>query len=610
MFEFEQYENRLHCGPAAAPELAYQAVSGIESLSLLVWGEHCIECSAPACFRTCDLYEPRPDGLCRRFAYGVFRNPAFPSLRGYGAEIAFKKWAKLEARANTRMQPAKKLLARERLFERAAPVLNRAGRALNSPRLQRLHRSLAERWVERLRAGRAAGPRPDAFLLEVYNPADRPIRIQVSMTLDPSVSKSGPSRIEQVRGMFETLELPPGYSRREFERERFRQLEESGLPFNIALIPEADTDARIVILTADFVVFGAAAGSSAQTQIKCLVFDLDNTLWEGTLLENPDVAPKPELAELIRKLDERGILVSIASKNDHEHAWSRLEQAGLGEYFLAPRINWMPKSGNIRQIAEKLNLGLDAFALIDDNPFELAEVSQALPQVTLIDAAEAGRILDDPRFRGSGSEEARNRRRYYQDSFRRDEEQSTYGDDYLGFLADCKIRLVIRPYRPDDFERASELVQRTNQLNFSGAKYTREQLSAMLADEGLEKYLLECSDKYGSYGVVGFGMVMNLEDEILVTDFMLSCRVQGRFIEQAFFHQLVENRGARQAARMRINFHATKRNKPAQQVLEALHFEPCPGGDGLCLDLGGHSLAGHVITVIAGKDRELTAAQG
>ncbi len=597
MFEFEQYDRRLDTEPEAAPALPYEPARNIASLSLLVWGEHCIECAAPACFQTCDLYQKRPDGLCRRFKFGVRRNRRFASMRGYGAEIAFKKWAKLEARANTTMQPAGTLLRRERAFEKAAPIFKQAGQLLRSGRLQRFHRSLAERWVERLRIRPGGDSQPDGFLLEIYNPTDRTIRLQMSMTLDPSVRHAQTSQV-QPRPMLETLDLPPGYSRREFERRMFQQLIDSGLPFNIALIPEADTSARLVILTADFVTYQPAA-KTASSQIKCVIFDLDNTLWDGTLLENPEVTPKPEIEKLITRLDERGILVSIASKNDFDHAWARLEQTGFSSYFLAPQINWMPKSSNIKLIAERLNLGLDAFAFVDDNPFELAEVSSVLPQVTCIDAAETGGLLDDPRFRGSTSEEARNRRRYYQDAIRREQDQTAYGDDYRGFLADCRIELVVRPYKSEDFERASELVQRTNQLNFSGAKYTREQLASLLEKDDVAKYLLECADKYGSYGIVGFSMVEHREDEIRILDFMLSCRVQGRFIEQAFFDHLQEHRqpGRGQATRLRVSFKPTQRNKPAQQVLEALHFEPCDTGEGLCLDLSKHSLAGHVIKV-------------
>jgi len=601
MFEFEKYEKNLHTEPAATPERPYECAHDIDAMSLLVWGEHCVECAAPACYQTCDLYRKRPDGLCRRFTFGVYKNERFASLRGYGVEISFKKWAKLEARANTHMQPARALLMKETAIGLGAPLINVAGAmaraATGDARWGRLNRSLLEHLVERLRR-RSDGPPPDAFLLEVYNPSPQPVRMQVSMTLDPSARapQAGLAQIDP--GFVATVSFPSGYSRHEFERRLFQSLMNSGAPFNIALTPEADSSARLVILTADFVTFRKRPSSSQSApQIKCVVWDLDNTIWDGVLIEDAEVKPKPDVVETIRRLDERGVLLSVASKNDHDLAWSRLERAGLDEYFLAPQINWLPKSRNIELIAERLNIGLDTFAFVDDNPFELAEVARALPQVMTINATEIGGLLDDPRFEGSPSEDARLRRRYYQDTFRREQKQADFGSDYLGFLADCDIRLEVRRYQPDDFERAAELAQRTNQLNFSGTKYTRRELARMLEEDRFEKYLLECSDKYGSYGVIGFSLVERRASEIRVEDLMISCRAQGRFIEQAFFHYLQERHNPGRAARLWVNFRATQRNKPAQLVLDALGFTPCATEDGLWLDISAHSLADHAIKV-------------
>jgi hypothetical protein len=89
MFEFSQYDSRLHTSRPASPEAAYKHFDNVAQMSLLYWWEHCTECAAPACYRTCDLYEARPDGRCRRFRFGMHKNRGFASLRGYGAEVAF-----------------------------------------------------------------------------------------------------------------------------------------------------------------------------------------------------------------------------------------------------------------------------------------------------------------------------------------------------------------------------------------------------------------------------------------------------------------------------------------------------------------------------------------
>ena len=131
MFEFDKYETNLHSDEVLSPASVYQPCTDVERMSLLFWSEHCIECAAPSCFATCDLYQSRPDRRCRRFAFGMFRNTSFPSIRGYGAEIRFKKWAKLEARGNTALIPLPSVLRNERLLERSAPFFDLLGSVLS-----------------------------------------------------------------------------------------------------------------------------------------------------------------------------------------------------------------------------------------------------------------------------------------------------------------------------------------------------------------------------------------------------------------------------------------------------------------------------------------------
>jgi FkbH-like protein len=306
-----------------------------------------------------------------------------------------------------------------------------------------------------------------------------------------------------------------------------------------------------------------------------VVWDLDNTLWQGILIEGDLVLPRPEVVQLLKKLDERGILLSIASKNDRASAWKKLEEFGLDEYFLYPQINWKPKSLNIQAIAERLNIGLDTFAFVDDNPFELDQVGRTIPEVTCVNAQDLSPLSSGPGFQGSSSADSRRRRQFYKEAIAREGAQEEFGTDYTGFLASCGIVLEVAPYSPEDMDRVAELVQRTNQLNFSGHKYTRSQLSEILANPQLEKYVLKSSDKYGSYGTVGFSIVERGIGIIQIRDFMLSCRVQGKFLEQAFFHHLIEHHNPEAATTLWVNFRETDRNKPAQQVLESLGFRKC-----------------------------------
>jgi len=136
-----------------------------------------------------------------------------------------------------------------------------------------------------------------------------------------------------------------------FDRSLFQSTTDSGLPFDVALIPEADSEATLVVLTADFVRYPRR--DRAHAQVKCVVWDLDNTLWNGILLEQDDVDIRPGVRELLQHFDQRGILNSVASKNEFRPCLEAAGGAGMAEYFLAPQINWMPKSENIKRIAER-----------------------------------------------------------------------------------------------------------------------------------------------------------------------------------------------------------------------------------------------------------------
>ena len=576
MFELDKYDERLRQDPPAVPMSAYEPELQVKEMSLLFWAEHCVECAVPGCYQTCDLYEARPDKRCRRFRFGALKNPNFPSLRGYGVEISFKKWATIEAYGNLALAPRRSVLRLEKLLAWSAPLGNFAGKLLGKLTKNQNWDSATYIALERLvrRIGRKSDRKrlPNAFLMEVYNPSAETVRMQ--LIFGPFKADSAKSLIQLGPSFVTTVAFPSGYSRHEVDAGVLRSVLTSDRPFKISMIPEADNDGRLVFLTADFVNFSKQGiAAEARKAIKCVVWDLDNTLWKGILIEGDEVVLRPEVKGLLKYLDERGILLSIASKNDYASAWQKLEQLGISQYFLYPQIHWGPKSLGIQRIAEQLNIGIDTFAFVDDNSFELDQVNRALPEVICIPADQTALLLSDPRFQGSASAEARQRRRFYQEAIAREQAQTDFGSDYLGFLASCGIVLEVAPYAREDLERVAELVQRTNQLNFSGHKYTRPQLEEILADTRLQKYVLKSSDRYGSYGTVGFSIVEQNSGLIEIRDFMLSCRVQGKFIEQAFFSHLVEHHNPGSATRLWVNFRETDRNKPAQQVLESLGFE-------------------------------------
>lgn len=597
----------------------------------MVWGEHCIECADPGCYASCDLYQRRPDGRCRRFAYGIYRNRWFPSLRGYGAEIAFKRWGKLEADGNTHLEDVQCVLRRERAMGRSGAILRTLAAAAflvtgrphwkpPPPDPRKLARRLHLRGASS--SGNASSEGPSSFLLEIYNPASHPVTLHLTMRVVPSPG----DRPEQLPPPFlARLPLPVGYSCHRIDRERFRHILDCGRRFKVTLMPEGDAAVTLIFLTADFVaearhadpVGDAAAVTIVTTPegqsgrpVKCVVFDLDHTVWEGTLLEGGVVSPREDMVRLIHELDKRGILISIASKNDFGSAWQRLENLNLAEYFVWPEINWLPKSENIRKIASRLNIGLDTFAFVDDSPFELAEVGQALPMVTCLNANAIGGILDQTRFRGSTSADARARRAYYKDAIEREHHRAGWSGSYVDFLRSCDMKLTVRPYQAGDFERVAELVQRTNQLNFSGCGHSRSDFAKHLENARLSKYVLACRDRYGTYGTIGFALVSSRPAELRIEELMVSCRVQGRFIEQAFFWFLVREVAEETPSRLWVRFKATECNGPARYALERMNFQDDPAGGGFVLNIAEHTPFCDVVEVIGSGSNAVDSRAG
>ena len=586
MFEFDKHDRRQSA--AARPARSYRPFGGGRRRSLLVWGEHCTECAAPDCYASCSLYAARPDGRCRRFEYGVYRNSNFPSATGYGAEVIFRRWGKIEAHGNLRLWPRAAVAAAERATALATPLADCAGRLaariFGDKRWSWLGFSLLDRLGRQLSKGKG---RADAFVAEIYNPGQEPVTLLLSMAVDRSrlAAPLGPEQLP--RPLLRRLTVAPGYFREDIEAAAFAAIAESGLPFSIGLAPAEAEGAHLVFLTLDFVQYAAPAAPAAPAVEppaeaapalpvpalpagKCVVFDLDETLWKGVLLEGA-VELREGIPDAFRALDERGILISIVSKNAPEDALAQLERFGLADYLLYPQIGWGPKSEGLRRLAQQLDIGIDALLFVDDNPFERAEVGRALPSVEVLPETALAALLDHPRLQGAATPEARARRLMYKQASARAEAAAGYGEDYREFLRDCRIAVEIAPPRAADRRRICELVQRTNQLNFSGRKYGDEEVDAILADGGREKYAVRCRDRFGDYGIVGFCLASADSDTVTVEDLMLSCRVQGKFIEQALFHHLATRPDWRARA-VEVRFVPTARNGAARGVLEAIGF--------------------------------------
>lgn len=268
---------------------------------------------------------------------------------------------------------------------------------------------------------------------------------------------------------------------------------------------------------------------SKEQKIKCLVWDLDNTLWNGTLLEDTNVSLNPVAVELIKTLDARGILQSVASKNEPGPALDKLESFGLLEYFIYPQINWDPKSESLRKIASNINIGLDTIAFVDDQPFEREEVRFTHPDVLTIDAADieeiAGMDVMNPRFI---TDDSRQRRQMYQSDIRRKEVEEEFDGSQDMFLKTLDMELTIHEARIEDLKRAEELTQRTNQLNTTAYTYDYDELAFFCKSPDHLLLVAGLTDKFGTYGKIGLVLADTKPEVWTIKLFLMSCRVMSR----------------------------------------------------------------------------------
>ena len=208
------------------------------------------------------------------------------------------------------------------------------------------------------------------------------------------------------------INLTPGFHRIRVPLEEIAAFIDLQQPFGIDLIPndeapnEEANETTLYFGLMEFVTELAECPKADQTEkkVKCVVWDLDNTLWEGVLVEDgaERLRLKRDIAVTIQTLDQRGILQSLASKNNAEDALQVIRKFQLEQYFLCPQISWRPKSQGIKIIAQQLNIGLDSILFIDDSEFELGEVKAACPEVRVLNAEHYRRSAGKNRTPGSG----------------------------------------------------------------------------------------------------------------------------------------------------------------------------------------------------------------
>ncbi len=578
--------------------------TAVRAVYLLHWQEHCLECAVPDCYRVCPLYVARADRKCARLQYGIAPNPAYTGLFGYGADVWFRRWGKLESRlwfGPVTPRAARRIASLDRSVVRGVvdPVARLFSRLSPERRLSRGYAMFRDLMLQRVSRSKRDGADLDTFVVEAWNPGES-FNLIVECFQNDRNGNRGDVMFRR------SLALAPGHNLHRIPVSAMN-VDFGRRDGRILVYPENDAEVRVIFTWLDFVRMAAPLRKVATPapKVKCVVWDLDDTMWDGILIEDgPDsVRPRAEALNLVRQLDERGILQSIASKNDHDLAWEVLTQLGVEDYFLYPAINWGPKSENIPRIAEALNINVDTFAFIDDSAFERGEVESRLPEVRCYDAADVDRLLHGAEFDVLVTADSRNRRLTYLAEAQRKKIAQTFGSDYNEFLRSCNmVATVFTPEEPEHVKRCLELLQRSNQLNLSTHRYEEDEFVACLANPDLLCIATRCGDRFGEYGTVGFATVRLSGDVPELVDFVLSCRVAQKKVEHAWFGWLRGVLRDRGHDRLQATFVPTERNGVLWSVLEDVGFAELNRTDSgrmLELALAARPPASSVVTVRA-----------
>jgi FkbH-like protein len=331
---------------------------------------------------------------------------------------------------------------------------------------------------------------------------------------------------------------------------------------------------------------------------KCMVVDLDDTLWGGILGEagiaglklGPDYPGNAfaDFQRALRQLKHRGVLLAINSKNNFDDAQevflSHPQMILRLEDFAAVRINWVDKPTNMLSIANELNIGLDSFVFADDSPTERDLMRRAVPEILTLELppnpAEFADVLADSRAfeRVTATREDQDRTEMYRaQRERRQAEQSALSLE--DFLASLEMKVSIEPASGPSMNRVGELTQKTNQFNLTTRRYTTAQVAALAADPQYGVFHVRVVDRFGDNGIVGVAIVQEKDRCAFIDTFLLSCRVIGRTIETAllvFVEQWARRRGL---DGIEGEYIPTAKNAPAADFFTRHGFEQV-GHDG------------------------------
>jgi len=333
--------------------------------------------------------------------------------------------------------------------------------------------------------------------------------------------------------------------------------------------------------------------SSALGRVKkCVVVDLDNTLWGGIVGEDgvegielghsyPGSCYRALQQELL-KLYHRGIILAINSKNNEADAFEVIDKHPdmilRREHFAAARINWNDKASNLKAIAAELNIGVDSIVMLDDNPVECAQVREQIPSCEVVCLPDKPYLLPQAvrtlkgvdNLRLTSEDRAKGAMYREQAARKREESQHANLDDFLRSL---EIEIDIDPATSFSIPRIAQLTQKTNQMNTTTRPYTEADVIDMVERGSRSVFSVSARDKFGDNGIIGVFILDVAASECRIDTFLLSCRVIGRNLEASMLDFIAEFARSKGATKLVGEFLPTAKNAPAAGMFPQFGFE-------------------------------------
>jgi len=333
-------------------------------------------------------------------------------------------------------------------------------------------------------------------------------------------------------------------------------------------------------------------GSLRRAPKKVLALDLDNTLWGGVVaddglegIELGDTSPRGEAFKAFQKyiasLQQRGVLLAVCSKNDHARAAEVFEKHPemvlRMDDIVSFKANWEPKSENIRQMAADLNLGLDSFVFVDDNPAEIEIVRQFAPEVTTLllgpDPSDYVAQLQDCRLfelRSITAEDAERTSQYLSENRRK--ALSATITDMGSYLESLEMEAIITEFTPVDVPRLAQLINKSNQFNLTTRRRTEADILALMRDPDCVAFSMRLKDRFGDHGLISIVIGQVAGTTLKIDTWLMSCRVLKRQVEEEVLNELARLAVKRGCLRLEGLYLPTAKNEMVRDFYPRMGF--------------------------------------